>query len=90
MNSALPQKIDVLVVGAVLVVVDAVVRVYSDINAEADEAAALVARGMEQDGHRVIVRAPALRRAEAGWAVLLGHRGSRIVLSQPTRQTTPT
>lgn len=60
------------------VVVDAVVRVYSDISAEADEAAALVARGMEQDGHRVIVRAPALRRAEAGWAVLLGHRGSRI------------
>jgi DUF4097 and DUF4098 domain-containing protein YvlB len=58
------------------VVVDAVVRVWTDLSVEADDAAALVAQAMEQDAHRVIVRMPALPRRE-GWAVLFG-QGSRV------------
>jgi len=58
------------------VLVEAVVHVWSDLAVEADEAASLVARGMEQDGHRVIVRAPALPHTE-GWS-LWGRRGSRV------------
>jgi hypothetical protein len=40
------------------VTVDAAVRIKNDIAAEADDAAALVEQNMEQDGHRVIIRAP--------------------------------
>jgi DUF4097 and DUF4098 domain-containing protein YvlB len=58
------------------VVVDAVVRVWTDLSVEADDAAALVAQAMEQDAHRVIVRMPALPKRE-GWAVLFG-QGSRV------------
>jgi len=58
------------------ITIDAVVRVWTDLSVEADDAAALVAQAMEQDGHRVIVRMPALPKRE-GWAVLFGH-GSRV------------
>lgn len=58
------------------VLVEAVVHVWSDLALEADEAASLVARGMEQDSHRVIVRAPALPHTE-GWS-LWGRRGARV------------
>jgi hypothetical protein len=58
------------------VTVDAVVRVWTDLSVEADDAAALVAQAMEQDAHRVIVRMPALPKRE-GWAVLFG-QGSRV------------
>jgi DUF4097 and DUF4098 domain-containing protein YvlB len=58
------------------VVIDAVVRVWTDLSVEADDAAALVAQAMEQDAHRVIVRMPALPKRE-GWAVLFG-QGSRV------------
>jgi hypothetical protein len=57
--------------------VEAVVHVWSDYAAEADEAASLVERGMEQDGHRVIVRAPSLPQTE-GWSLWGGKRGSRV------------
>jgi hypothetical protein len=56
--------------------VEATVRVWTDIGAEADDAAALVERAMEQDGNRVIVRAPSLPQS-SGWS-LLGMRGSRV------------
>jgi hypothetical protein len=59
------------------VMVEAVVHVWSDIPAEADEAAALVERGMEQDAHRVIVRTPSLPQTE-GWSLWGGKRGSRV------------
>jgi len=58
------------------VVIDAVVRVWTDLSVEADDAARLVEQAMEQDAHRVIVRMPALPRRE-GWAVLFG-QGSRV------------
>ncbi|MEX2227919.1 MAG: DUF4097 family beta strand repeat-containing protein [Dehalococcoidia bacterium] len=58
------------------VVIDAVVRVWTDLSVEADDAAALVEQAMEQDAHRVIVRMPALPKRE-GWAVLFG-QGSRV------------
>lgn len=58
------------------VVIDAVVRVWTDLSAEADDAAALVERNMEQDEHRVIVRAPSLQNRQ-GWSGLFGGR-SRI------------
>jgi hypothetical protein len=57
--------------------VQATVRVWSDHESEADEAAALVARGIEQDEHRVMVRAPTLPQSE-GWNLWAGRRGSRI------------
>lgn len=57
--------------------VEAVVHVWSDLAADADEAASLVERGMEQDAHRVIVRAPSLPQTE-GWSVWGGKRGSRV------------
>jgi len=60
------------------VVVDATVRVWSDIAAEADDAAALVERAMEQDGHRVIVRAPSLTTSERGLLAHLGLRASSV------------
>jgi len=58
------------------VVIDAVVRVWTDLSVEADDAARLVEQAMEQDAHRVIVRMPSLPRRE-GWAVLFG-QGSRV------------
>ena len=58
------------------VTIDAVVRVWTDLSVEADDAAALVAQAMEQDAHRVIVRMPSLPKRE-GWAVLFG-QGSRV------------
>ena len=60
-----------------LVHVEAVVHVWSDIADDADEAASLVERGMEQDAHRVIVRAPTLPQTE-GWSLWGGKRGSRV------------
>ncbi len=57
--------------------VEAIVHVWSDLAAEADEAASLVDRGMEQDAHRVIVRAPSLPQTE-GWSLWGGKRGSRV------------
>jgi len=57
--------------------VEAVVHVWSDVAAEADEAAMLVERGMEQDAHRVIVRAPTLPQTE-GWSLWGGKHGSRV------------
>lgn len=60
-----------------LVHVEAIVHVWSDLAVEADEAASLVARGMEQDAHRVIVRAPSLPQTE-GWSLWGGRRGSRV------------
>jgi hypothetical protein len=57
--------------------VEAVVHVWSDLAEEADEAASLVARGIEQDAHRVIVRAPSLPQTE-GWSLWGGKRGSRV------------
>ena len=56
---------------------EAVVHVWSDLAAEADDAASLVERGMEQDAHRVIVRAPSLPQTE-GWSLWGGKRGSRV------------
>jgi hypothetical protein len=59
--------------------IDAIVRIWSDLDAEADDAAALVERNMEQDGHRVIVRAPALNMGEKrGILAHLGLRGASI------------
>lgn len=57
--------------------IEAIVHVWSDVAAEADEAASLVERGMEQDGHRIIVRAPSLPNTE-GWSLWGGKRGSRV------------
>lgn len=57
--------------------VEAVVHVWSDIADDADEAASLVERGIEQDAHRVIVRAPSLPQTE-GWSLWGGKRGSRV------------
>ena len=57
--------------------VEAVVHVWSDLSAEADEAASLVERGMEQDAHRVIVRVPSMPQTE-GWSLWGGRRGSRV------------
>jgi hypothetical protein len=62
---------------AATVIIEAVVHVWSDVEAEADEAAALVARGMEQDGHRAIIRTPSLPQTE-GWSLWGGKRGSRV------------
>ena len=59
------------------VLIEAVVHVWSDLAVEADEAASLIARGMEQDAHRVIVRAPSLAQTE-GWSLWGGKRGSRV------------
>jgi len=60
--------------------VEAEIRLWSDSADDADEAAASVAAGIEQDGERrVIIRAPALREQAGGWSLLkLGQRGSRI------------
>jgi hypothetical protein len=60
--------------------VDADIRIWSVSSDDADDAAAAVAAGMEQDGEqRVIVRAPALRDTAGGWSILkLGQRGSRV------------
>ena len=62
---------------ATAVRIEAIVHVWSDIAAEADEAAVLVERAMEQDTHRVIVRAPTLPSTE-GWSLWGGKRGSRV------------
>lgn len=59
------------------VLLEAIVHVWSDIAAEADDASVLVERAMEQDGHRVIVRAPVLPDTE-GWRLWGGKRGSRV------------
>jgi len=61
--------------------VEAVLRIWSDDAGDADDAAALVERGMEMDGRqRVIVRAPALPQGSGGgWSILqFGQRGSRL------------
>ena len=61
------------------VVVDAVVHVWTDLASEADDAASVVARNMEQDAHRVIVRAPVLRTDEGrGIFSIVGMKSSRI------------
>jgi len=60
-----------------MVLVEAVVHVWSDIPAEADDAASMVEHGIEQDGHRVIIRAPALPQSE-GWSLWGGRRGARV------------
>jgi DUF4097 and DUF4098 domain-containing protein YvlB len=61
------------------VIVEATVHVWTDISAEADDAATLVERNMEQDGHRVIVRAPSLRTEEGrGIFGIVGWKSSRI------------
>jgi DUF4097 and DUF4098 domain-containing protein YvlB len=61
------------------VVVDAVIHVWTDLSAEADDAAAVVERNMEQDGHRVIVRAPSLRTDEGrGIFAMVGMKNSRV------------
>ncbi|HYM16142.1 MAG TPA: DUF4097 family beta strand repeat-containing protein [Dehalococcoidia bacterium] len=57
--------------------VEAIVHVWSDLAVEADEAASLVGRGMEQDAHRVIIRAPSMPQTE-GWSLWGGKRGSRV------------
>lgn len=59
--------------------VEAIVRVWSDLGADADDAVAEVERGMEQDAHRVIVRAPQLQHKD-GWSVgaLFGQHSSRV------------
>jgi DUF4097 and DUF4098 domain-containing protein YvlB len=57
--------------------VEAIIRVWSDHEAEIGEAAALVDRGMSQDEQqRVIIRAPSLPQSE-GWS-FWGKRGARI------------
>lgn len=65
--------------------VEAVVHVWSDFGGEADDAAALVESGMEQDEHRVIVRTPALPGGDR-WT-LFGRRGARVdyVIQVPIR-----
>lgn len=57
--------------------IEAIVHVWSDLAVEADEAASLVERGIEQDQHRVIVRAPSMPHTE-GWSLWGGKRGSRV------------
>jgi DUF4097 and DUF4098 domain-containing protein YvlB len=57
--------------------VEAVIRVWSEHGADADDAVAFVERGMSQDDQkRVIIRAPSLPQSE-GWA-FWGKRGARI------------
>lgn len=58
------------------VVVDAVIHVWTDLSSEADDAAALVERNMELDGHRVIIRTPSIDQRQ-GWGAMFGH-GSRV------------
>jgi DUF4097 and DUF4098 domain-containing protein YvlB len=59
------------------ILIEAIVHVWSDHAAEADEAIALVDRGMTQDEQeRVIVRAPSLPQSE-GWS-FWGKRGARV------------
>src|SRR4051794_1264504 len=69
------------------VIVEASVHVWSDVAVDADEAAALVARGMEQDAHRVIVRAPQFNQSE-GWSIWGGKRGTRVDYSVRVPHTT--
>jgi hypothetical protein len=60
------------------VVVEAVLHLWTDLAADADDAAELVERGIEQDQHRVIVRAPSLSRNREGWAALFGHHQASV------------
>ena len=61
------------------IIVEATLRIWTDLSSEADDAASLVARNMEQDAHRVIVRAPSLRTDEGrGLFTLVGMKSSRI------------
>ncbi len=60
------------------VVVEAIVHIWTDISSEADDAALLVERAMEQDAHRVIVRAPSLQSQREGWGALFGAKGGQI------------
>ena len=62
------------------IVVEATVKIWSDIAAEADDAAELVLRHMEQDGHRVIVRAPPINSSEKG---ILAHLDITVVSEAP-------
>lgn len=57
--------------------VEAIIRIWSEHGADADDAATYVERGMSQDDQRrVIIRAPSLPQSE-GWA-FWGKRGARI------------
>jgi hypothetical protein len=58
------------------VTVDAVIHVWTDLSTDADDAAALVERNMELDGHRVIIRTPSIDQRQ-GWGAMFGH-GSRV------------
>ena len=69
------------------VIVEAVVHAWSDVESDADEAATLVDRGIEQDAHRVIVRIPSLPQTE-GWSLWGGKRGSRVDFTIRVPRTT--
>jgi hypothetical protein len=58
--------------------IEAVLHVWSDIAADADDALALVDRGIDHDGRKAIVRAPSLPQSSGGWGALFGQRGSRV------------
>ena len=60
------------------VTVDAVVHIWTDISADADDAVVLVERGMEQDAHRVIIRAPQLAHQREGWGAIFGAKSGQI------------
>jgi DUF4097 and DUF4098 domain-containing protein YvlB len=59
------------------VTVEATVRTWTEHSSEADAAAALVEAAIEQDAHRVIVRAPTLPKTDH-WSWFAGSRGSRV------------
>lgn len=59
------------------VVIDATVRIWSNDARDLDDAVQLVEEAIEQDGHRVIVRAPALPKNEH-WSWFGGRRGSSV------------
>ena len=63
--------------GSPSIVVEGVIHLWSEHPSEADDAAVLVERGMDQDDQqRVIIRAPALSQSE-GWS-FWGKRGARV------------
>jgi hypothetical protein len=71
-----------------LVRIEAVLHVWSDVPADADDAMALVDRGIEHDGRRAIVRAPSLPQSSGGWGALFGQRGSRVDYTITVPRTT--
>ncbi|HXK33097.1 MAG TPA: DUF4097 family beta strand repeat-containing protein [Dehalococcoidia bacterium] len=60
-----------------VVVIDATVRIWSNEPRDLDDAVALVEEAIEQDAHRIVVRAPALPRSEH-WSWFGGRRGSSV------------